>query len=54
LGKTGLSLFAMGGLSVHRPAEYNELTLKAMFVGTDHSYFFRPAPYASVGIGFGF
>jgi hypothetical protein len=54
LGKTGLSLYAMGGMSVHRPAEYSELTLKAMFVGTDHSYFFRPAPYASVGIQFGF
>jgi hypothetical protein len=52
LGKTGLSLFAMGGLHVHRPAEYSELTLKGMF-GNRDSYYFRPAPYASVGIQFG-
>ncbi len=54
LGKSGLSLFVMGGMSVHRPAEYSELTLKAMFVGTDFSYYFRGAPYASAGIQFGF
>jgi sRNA-binding regulator protein Hfq len=53
LGKTGLSLYAMGGLNVYRPAEYSELTLKAMFANRD-SYHFRPAPYAAVGIGFGF
>ncbi len=53
LGKTGLSLFAMAGLNAFRPAEYSELTLKAMFVNND-SYYFRPAPYASAGIQFGF
>ena len=54
LGKSGLSLFAMAGMSVHRPAEYSELTLKSLFVGSDDAYYFRPAPYASVGIEFGF
>ena len=54
LGKSGLSLFAMAGLSAFRPAEYNELTLKSLFVGSDDSYFFRAAPYASVGIKLGF
>ncbi len=54
LGKSGLSLFATGGWSIHRPAEYSELTLKGLFVGSDDSYFFRGAPYASVGIRFGF
>ncbi len=54
LGKSGLSLFAMAGMSAHRPAEYSELTLKSLFVGSDDSYYFRGAPYASVGISFGF
>ncbi len=54
LGKSGLSLFAMAGLSAFRPAEYSELTLKSLFVGSDDSYFFRAAPYASAGINFGF
>ncbi len=54
LGNSGLSLFGMAGMSAHRPAEYNELTLKNLFVGSDDSYFFRGAPYASVGIRFGF
>ena len=54
LGKSGLALFATAGMSVHRPAEYSELTLKGLFVGSDDSYYFRPAPYASAGIRFGF
>lgn len=53
LGQTGLSLFAMAGLNAYRPAEYSELTLKAIFA-QDDSYFFRAAPYASAGIKFGF
>ena len=53
LGKSGLSLFAMAGLNVMRPAEYSELTLRAMFVSVD-SYYFRPSPYVSAGIKFGF
>ncbi len=53
LGKSGLSLFAMAGLSAMRPAEYSELTLKGMFAMGD-SYYFRASPYASAGIKFGF
>ena len=53
LGKSGLSLFAMAGLSAMRPAEYSELTLRAMFASVD-SYYFRASPYASAGIKFGF
>ncbi len=54
LGKSGLALFATAGINVHRPAEYLELTLKSLFAGNSDSYYFRPAPYASVGIKFGF
>ena len=53
LGKSGLSLFAMAGLSAMRPAEYSELTLRAMFASVD-SYYFRASPYTSAGIKFGF
>ncbi len=53
LGKSGLSLFAMAGLSAMRPAEYGELTLRAMFASVD-SHYFRASPYASAGIKFGF
>ncbi len=49
LGKSGLSLFAMAGLSAMRPAEYGELTLRAMFASVD-SHYFRASPYASAGI----
>ena len=52
-GKSGLSLFAMAGLSAMRPAEYSELTLRAMFASVE-SFYFRASPYASVGLGFGF
>ena len=53
LGRSGLSLFAMAGLSAMRPAEYSELTLRAMFASVD-SHYFRTSPYASAGIKFGF
>ena len=52
-GKTGLSMFAMGGINVVRPATYMGKTLKAMFAG-DNDYYFRVSPYVSAGITYGF
>ncbi len=54
LGDSGLSFFVLGGVNINRPAEYSELTLKALFAGSDDSYYFRASPYASAGIRFGF
>ncbi len=52
IGKTGLSIFVMGGISAYRPVQYSDRTLKAMFASSG-SYYFRVSPYASAGIRFG-
>ncbi|PPL02708.1 hypothetical protein SAMN05444682_10333 [Parapedobacter indicus] len=48
LGKTGLSITAMAGLNLFRPASYSDRTLKGVFAG-DNDYHFSASPYASVG-----
>lgn len=53
LGKSGISIFAMGGINAYRPTTYREKTLKAIFAG-ENDYYFRVSPYASVGIKYGF
>ncbi|MFC3199546.1 DUF6268 family outer membrane beta-barrel protein [Parapedobacter deserti] len=49
LGKTGLSMTAMAGLNLFRPASYSDRTLKGVFAG-DNDYHFSASPYASVGL----
>lgn len=49
LGKTGLSITAMAGLNLFRPASYSDRTLKGVFAG-DNDYHFSASPYASVGL----
>nr|WP_229208471.1 DUF6268 family outer membrane beta-barrel protein [Dyadobacter psychrophilus] len=53
LGKTGLSMSAMVGLNLYRPAAYSDRTLKGMFAG-NNDYYFAVSPYASVGLKMGF
>lgn len=53
LGKTGLSMSAMLGLNLFRPAAYTDRTLKGVFA-TDNDYYFSVSPYASVGIKYKF
>jgi hypothetical protein len=53
LGKTGLSMSAMVGLNLYRPASYSDRTLKGMFAG-NNDYYFTVSPYASVGLKMGF
>lgn len=53
LGKTGLSMSAMVGLNLFRPASYSDRTLKGVFA-TDNDYYFSVSPYASVGLKMGF
>lgn len=53
LGKTGLSMTAMAGLNLFRPASYCDRTLKGVFA-TDNDYYFSVSPYMSVGIKYKF
>lgn len=52
-GKTGLSMTAMAGLNLYRPASYSDRTLKGMFA-TDNDYYFSVSPYVSFGIKYKF
>lgn len=49
LGKTGLTISAMVGLNLYRPASYSDRTLKGMFA-SNNDYYFSASPYASVGL----
>jgi hypothetical protein len=53
VGKTGLSMTAMAGLNLYRPASYSDRTLKGVFA-TDNDYFFSVSPYVSFGIKYNF
>lgn len=53
VGKTGLSLTAMAGLNLFRPASYSDRTLKGVFA-TDNDYYFSVSPYVSFGIKYNF
>lgn len=53
LGKTGLSITAMAGLNLYRPATYSDRTLKGVFAG-DNDYYFAVSPYAALGIKMNF
>lgn len=53
LGKTGLSVSAMLGLNIYRPASYSDRTLKGMFAA-EGDYYFSVSPYVSVGIKYKF
>lgn len=53
LGKKGLSMSAMIGLNLYRPASYSERTLKGIFA-SNNDYYFTVSPYASVGLKWGF
>lgn len=49
VGKTGLSMTAMAGLNLFRPASYSDRTLKGVFAA-DNDYYFSVSPYVSFGI----
>jgi len=49
LGKTGLSMTAMAGINLFRPAAYVDRTFKGVFAG-DNDYYFSVSPYASLGL----
>lgn len=53
LGKTGLSVSAMAGLNLFRPASFTDRTLKGVFA-TDNDYYFSVSPYVSAGIKYKF
>lgn len=53
VGKTGLSMTAMVGLNIFRPASYSDRTLKGVFA-TDNDYYFSTSPYMSIGIKYNF
>lgn len=53
VGKTGLSMTAMVGLNIYRPASYSDRTLKGVFA-TDNDYYFSTSPYMSIGIKYNF
>jgi hypothetical protein len=53
VGKTGLSMTAMAGLNLFRPASYSDRTLKGVFA-TDNDYYFSVSPYVSFGIKYNF
>ncbi len=53
VGKTGLSMTAMVGLNIYRPASYSDRTLKGVFA-TDNDYYFSASPYMSIGIKYNF
>ncbi|MFD2549339.1 DUF6268 family outer membrane beta-barrel protein [Sphingobacterium suaedae] len=49
LGKKGLSVTAMAGLNLYRPAAYSDRTLKGVFA-SDNDYHFSVSPYGSIGL----
>lgn len=49
LGKKGLSMTAMAGLNLYRPASYSDRTLKGVF-SSENDYHFSVSPYGSIGI----
>lgn len=53
VGKTGLSMTAMAGLNLFRPASYSDRTLKGVFAA-DNDYYFAVSPYVSLGIKYNF
>jgi len=53
IDKTGLSMTAMAGLNLYRPASFSDRTLKGMFA-TDNDYYFTVSPYFSFGIKYNF
>lgn len=53
LGETGLSMSAMVGLNLYRPASYSDRTLKGLFAG-DNDYYFSASPYLSAAIKYKF
>ncbi|MDR2969329.1 MAG: DUF6268 family outer membrane beta-barrel protein [Tannerellaceae bacterium] len=53
LDNSGLSITAMAGLNLFRPASYSELTLKGVFAG-DNDYYFSVSPYISIGLKYNF
>jgi hypothetical protein len=53
LGQTGLTISAMVGLNLFRPASYTDRTLKGVF-STDNDYYFSVSPYVSAGIKYKF
>jgi hypothetical protein len=53
VGKTGLSMTAMAGLNLFRPASYSDRTLKGVFA-SDNDYYFSVSPHASLGIKYNF
>lgn len=53
VGKTGLSMTAMAGLNLFRPASYSDRTLKGVFAA-DNDYYFSVSPYVSFGIKYNF
>jgi hypothetical protein len=53
VGKTGLSMTAMAGLNLFRPASYSDRTLKGVFA-SDNDYYFSVSPYISLGIKYNF
>lgn len=53
IGKTGLSMTAMAGLNLYRPASFSDRTLKGVFA-TDNDYYFSVSPYVSFGIKYNF
>ncbi len=53
LGKTGLSVSAMAGLNLFRPASYADRTLKGVFA-MDNDYYFSVSPYVSARIKYKF
>jgi hypothetical protein len=53
VGKTGLSMIAMAGLNLFRPASYSDRTLKGVFA-SDNDYYFSVSPHVSFGIKYNF
>jgi hypothetical protein len=53
LDNIGLSITAMAGLNIFRPASYSERTLKGVFAG-DNDYYFSVSPYISIGLKYNF
>lgn len=51
--ETGLSMTAMAGLNLYRPASYSNRTLRGVFA-SDNDYYFTVSPYVSVGLKYKF
>lgn len=49
LRKSGVSVIAMAGLNLYRPASFSERSLKGIIAG-DNDYYFSVSPYVSVGV----